>query len=244
MKFNKAYKKIEKNQTLSVLLPFIVPIFQTGLESEKKYKKTDIDFLERIIDILDSIEQIYMLIDFLAQEKQGEQSHVKYSVYLIEDILFRFTCIFDKCLHLSSIICGMSISLKEYEEHLIGADRLTHKGQIKTALVELNRFTHEFRLKRKRIACSGCFSETELERIQSLFVLFKDSHELHGDRLSKYRKNFISYLAEKEEMFRSNTLRLEKLVDNFFITFIPELQVFILKKYDVNPSEKYHRDSP
>lgn len=150
MKFNKAYKKVENNQTLSPLLPFIIPIFQTGLESEKKYKKTDIDFLERIIDILDSIEQIYMLIDFLAQEKQEEQSYVKYSVYLIEDILFRFTCIFDKCLHLSSIICGMSISLREYEKHPIGADKFTHKGKIKTALVELNTFTHEFRLKRKK----------------------------------------------------------------------------------------------
>jgi hypothetical protein len=241
MKLNTAYKKIKNHPVLTDLLPYIVPVFQKALESEKKYQKIDIDFLERIIDIVDSIEQIYMLIDLLAQEKQEKQCHVKYSVYLIEDILFRLTFIFDKCLHLSSIICGTSISLKEYANYPAAKERLTHEGKIKTALVELNKFTEEFRLKRKKIAFSGCFAEAELERIQSLFVLFKDSHELHEDRLSRYRKKFIAYLAEKEEMFRTNTLRLEKLVNNFFVVFLPELQPFIVKKYKIVLSGKERR---
>ncbi|MCI5221651.1 MAG: hypothetical protein D3924_02955 [Candidatus Electrothrix sp. AR4] len=197
MKFNNSYRQIKKNPVVKELIPFLVPIFQKGLESEEKYDKTNIDILERIVNILVAIEQIYSSIELLSQEEKNIEHHIKYSIYLIEDILFRFTSIFDKCLHLSNMVHITVVSFdkcREYEDESKG-------DAIKKALKELNKFTHNFRVKRKKIASSGCFSEPELDKIQAVFFLFKGAPELHEEQLNRSKRQLKEYFSLKSNGF-------------------------------------------
>ncbi len=229
MKFNNSYRKIKKNPAAKELIPFLIPIFQKGLESEAKYEKINIEILERIVHIINSIEQINESINLLAQEKKDMQYHIKYSIYLIEDILFRFTSIFDNCLHLSKKIHAANISIIKNKEG--SENNETKKYTTKRSLIELNKFTQDFREKRKNIASSGCFSEPELDKIQAVFFSFQGTPELHEEQLNASEKQLNNYFLSKKEWLLNRSTKLEQLVTTFFYTILPEVQSILIVQY-------------
>jgi hypothetical protein len=229
MKFNNSYRQIKKNAAAKELIPFLIPIFQKGLESEAKYEKTNIEILERIVHIIEAIEQINDSIDLLAQEEKDMQYHIKYSIYLIEDILFRFTSIFDKCLHLSNTVHAASISIIKHKNDTENNE--TQKDTTKKSLIELNKFTRNFREKRKNIASSGCFSEPELDKIQAVFFLFQGTPELHEEQLNASEKQLNNYFLSKKEWLINRSTKLEQLVTTFFYTILPEVQSILIAQY-------------
>ena len=165
------------------------------------------------------MDQLYFSIDMLSGYRksnaaEGMNRH-EYIVFNIENYYLRITSVYDRCLRLANTLFQLGLPERECKDSTVTNNLYVKGTDVAKTLKELDKFTSQFRFHRNVVAHKSNYSENELDRIGTYFVLEEEDEEM-GRYSSLYKLKADHYVKKKKTEFRDNIDQLERLVASFF----------------------------
>ncbi|MCD6178478.1 MAG: hypothetical protein J7K39_01105 [Bacteroidales bacterium] len=231
---------LKDHSVIKYIQPYLISYIQKcGPENLKHVKpsrkeRTAFEIGFGLSSITECMDQLYYSVELIAgfRANIGHKlmNRYDYIIFSIENILFRITSIFDRCLRLTNRIYDIGLPDKECRINTIIKNNKIKGTKVGKCLNELNNFTSEFRKPRNEIAHANCFNDSQLNDMQSFYYLL----QLNTPEIEHLRNIFKiqadSYVATKKKEFLTQVIELERLVGNFFTSILPKVSAAIENK--------------
>ena len=229
--------KLEKHSVIKYIQPYLISyITKCGPENKKgvnpsSSEREAIELISGLSNITECIDQLYYSVELLAgfRKNIGHKlmNRHDYIVYSTENILFRITSIFDRCLRLTNRVYDIGLLDRECRESTIIKNSKIKGTKTGKSLNELNKFTNDFRKLRNEIAHANCFNDNKLSDMQSFYYLLQlKTPEIEHLRYM-FKTQADNYVATKKKEFTAEVIELEELVGKFFSAIMPRIKMVI-----------------
>jgi hypothetical protein len=180
-----------------------------------------IETLLSLSSVVTCIDQLHFSVDMLSGYKKTitpeRVSRYKYLVFGIENYYLRLTSVYDRCLRLANVVFQLGLLERECRETTITKNTYIKGTPVAQALKDLDKFTNPFRFHRNTVAHESTYSEDELDRLGSYYLVAKEDQQFERYRYL-YKQRADKYVADKKAEFKKHIEDLERLVEAFFDT--------------------------
>lgn len=230
------FTKLKEHSVIYYIQPHLVSYLRKcDPENTKSVRPTEkehnaFEIIFGLSNITECMDQLYYAIDLISGFRKStthdSMNRHDYIVCSTENVLFRITSVFDRCLRLSNKVYDIGIPDRECRDSTI-INNSKIKGTVAgKTLKKLNKFTSEFRTRRNEIAHANCFNDKELNEIQGFYLLDSNDPEVDGYK-HMFKAKADSYVASKQKEYLGNVVELEELVSNYFSAIQPKIEIII-----------------
>lgn len=172
--------------------------------------------LSSVVTCIDQLHfSIEMLAGYRSHSTPEKMNRYDYIVFGIENYYLRLTSVCDRCLRLANVVFQIGLPEKECREATITKNAYIKGTPVEQALRDLDKFTNPFRFHRNTVAHESTYSESELDKLGSYYLVAEEDQQFEKYRhLYKHRTD--KYVVVKKAEFQKHIEALEALVEVFF----------------------------
>lgn len=178
-----------------------------------------IETLLSLSSVVTCIDQLHFSVDMLAgyriQSTPERMNRYDYIVFGIENYYLRLTSVYDRCLRLGNIVFQLGLPERECRETTITKNAYIKGTPVAQALKDMDKFTNPFRFHRNTVAHESTYSEGELDKLGSYYLVAEEDQQFEKYR-HLYKQKTDKYVSDKKAEFQKHIEELERLAEAFF----------------------------
>lgn len=178
-----------------------------------------IETLLSIGNVVSCMDQLYFSVDMLSGYRSDaapeKMNRYDYVVFGIENYYLRLTSAYDRCLRLANIIFQLGLPEKQCSNDTIIKNSHIKGTPVAESLKALDRFTSPFRFHRNTVAHQGTYSDKDLDRIGTYYLVVEEDNSFERYR-HLYKTQMDDFVAERKQEFSGQVSELEKNIDQYF----------------------------
>ncbi len=187
--------------------------------SATKKESYAIETLLSIGNVVSCIDQLYfsvvMLSGYRSNAAPEKMNRYDYVVFGIENYYLRLTSTYDRCLRLANVIFQLGLPEKQCSNDTIIKNSHIKSTPVADSLKMLDRFTAPFRFHRNTVAHQGTYSDKDLDRIGTYYLVVEEDDSFERYR-HLYKAQMDDFVAERKQEFSGQVSELEKNVEKYF----------------------------
>lgn len=178
-----------------------------------------IETLLSIGNVVSCIDQLYFSVDMLSGYRSNatpdKMSRYDYVVFGIENYYLRLTSAYDRCLRLANVIFQLGLPERQCGNETIIKNSHIKNTAVAESLKTLDRFTAPFRFHRNTVAHQGTYSDKDLDKIGTYYLVVEEDNSFERYR-HLYKAKMDDFVAERKQEFSGQVAELEQKVEEYF----------------------------
>lgn len=198
-------------------------------------ERATIEIAIGINNVTELIDQLYFVVDLLSGYRNNSSKNMNrydYLMFQTENFYLRMTSILDRCLRFTNMVFGIGIEPRNCKLREICKFPEIEGTNIELSLKNLDDFTKNFRKTRNEIAHNQSFDDPILNEAKGFYLIGDSAIEEMPGLKREFKKELDRYVIQKKKHFKSLIAESEVLVDLYFKSLYPKIELILIK----NPS--------